>query len=107
MCVESQAGVERPQIQYLTGLLNYSNMVGSKHTKGEVMRLSTVGRYALRAMVDLALYATGGPVPRYEIAARQEVSLPQATLLQSGVESSQGQASAQFAESCREREHLG
>jgi Rrf2 family protein len=25
-------------------------------------------------MVDLALYATDGPVPRYEIAARQEVS---------------------------------
>jgi Rrf2 family cysteine metabolism transcriptional repressor len=28
----------------------------------------------LRAMVDLACYGTGGPVPRYEIAARQEVS---------------------------------
>ncbi len=38
------------------------------------MRLSTVGRYALRAMVDLACHATEGPVPRYEIAARQEVS---------------------------------
>lgn len=38
------------------------------------MRLSTVGRYALRAMVDLACYGTEGPVPRYEIAARQEVS---------------------------------
>jgi Rrf2 family protein len=38
------------------------------------MRLSTVGRYALRAMVDLACYATEAPVPRYEIAARQEVS---------------------------------
>ena len=38
------------------------------------MRLSTVGRYALRAMVDLACYGGSEPVPRYEIAARQEVS---------------------------------
>ena len=38
------------------------------------MRLSTVGRYALRAMVDLALYNDGGPVLCREIAARQEVS---------------------------------
>jgi Rrf2 family protein len=38
------------------------------------MRLSTVGRYALRAMVDLACQGGGEPVPRHEIAARQEVS---------------------------------
>lgn len=38
------------------------------------MRLSTVGRYALRAMVDLACHGAGGPVVRHEIAARQEVS---------------------------------
>jgi Rrf2 family iron-sulfur cluster assembly transcriptional regulator len=38
------------------------------------MRLSTVGRYALRAMVDLACSRTEGPVARHEIAARQEVS---------------------------------
>ena len=38
------------------------------------MRLSTVGRYALRAMVDLACHRPGGPVARHEIAARQEVS---------------------------------
>jgi len=38
------------------------------------MRLSTMGRYALRAMIDLACYGAEGPVPRYEIAARQEVS---------------------------------
>ena len=38
------------------------------------MRLSTVGRYALRAMVDLALNNGDGPVLCKEIAARQEVS---------------------------------
>ena len=38
------------------------------------MRLSTRGRYALRAMIDLALHADEGPVPRSDIAERQEVS---------------------------------
>jgi Rrf2 family protein len=38
------------------------------------MRLSTVGRYALRAMVDLALYDEAGPARCAEIARRQEVS---------------------------------
>lgn len=38
------------------------------------MRLSTVGRYALRAMVDLALYNEAGPARCAEIARRQEVS---------------------------------
>jgi Rrf2 family cysteine metabolism transcriptional repressor len=37
------------------------------------MRLSTRGRYALRAMIDLALHANG-PVPRSDIAERQEIS---------------------------------
>jgi len=38
------------------------------------MRLSTKGRYALRAMVDVALHDDDGPVPREQIAVRQEVS---------------------------------
>lgn len=38
------------------------------------MRLSTRGRYAVRAMVDLALYSGEGPVPRADIAARQDIS---------------------------------
>jgi Rrf2 family protein len=38
------------------------------------MRLSTLGRYALRAMVDLALHEDRGPVLRKDIVARQEIS---------------------------------
>jgi Rrf2 family cysteine metabolism transcriptional repressor len=39
-----------------------------------MIRVSTRGRYALRAAVDLALYAGDGPILRREIDARQGVS---------------------------------
>lgn len=39
------------------------------------MRLSTKGRYAVMAMVDLARYSQGHPVALAEIADRQEISL--------------------------------
>jgi Rrf2 family iron-sulfur cluster assembly transcriptional regulator len=39
------------------------------------MRLSTKGRYAVMAMVDLAKHSTGAPIALAEIAERQEISL--------------------------------
>jgi Rrf2 family transcriptional regulator, iron-sulfur cluster assembly transcription factor len=40
-----------------------------------IMRLSTKGRYAVMAMVDLACHSGGAPVSLSEIAERQEISL--------------------------------
>ena len=40
------------------------------------MRLSTKGRYAVMAMVDLARHSNGKPVSLAEIAEREEISLP-------------------------------
>lgn len=39
------------------------------------MRLSTKGRYAVMAMVDLARHSRGAPIVLAEIAERQEISL--------------------------------
>ena len=38
------------------------------------MRLSTAGRYALRAIVDLALHTDEGPIQCIDVAERQEIS---------------------------------
>ena len=39
------------------------------------MKLTTKGRYAVTAMLDLALYGDQGPVSLADISARQEISL--------------------------------
>ena len=39
------------------------------------MRLTTKGRFAVTAMVDLALHDVGGPVTLAEISSRQKISL--------------------------------
>ena len=39
-----------------------------------MLKVSTRGRYALRAMLDVAQYGSAAPVPRSEIAERQELS---------------------------------
>lgn len=38
------------------------------------MKISTKGRYALRLMLDLAIYNTGNPVALKDIAKRQNIS---------------------------------
>ena len=39
------------------------------------MRLTTKGRYAVTAMLDLALHAEGGPISLADISQRQDISL--------------------------------
>lgn len=39
------------------------------------MRLTTKGRFAITAMIDLALHQNGSPVTLAEISARQDISL--------------------------------
>lgn len=38
------------------------------------MKISTKGRYALRLMLDLAMYSAGGPVCLKDVARRQQIS---------------------------------
>lgn len=40
-----------------------------------IMKISTKGRYGLRALVDLAANAQNSPLPLAEIAGRQKISL--------------------------------
>ncbi|HKY94834.1 MAG TPA: Rrf2 family transcriptional regulator, partial [Kiloniellales bacterium] len=39
------------------------------------MKLSTKGRYAVMAMVDIAAYGRGRPTSLAQVAARQDISL--------------------------------
>lgn len=40
------------------------------------MKLSTKGRYGVKAMLDLALYSGSGPLPLKTVAERQNISEP-------------------------------
>ena len=51
----------------------YSKLVGIKN-EGVIMKISTKGRYALRIMIDLAMYAGETPVRVKDIAGRQNIS---------------------------------
>ncbi|MBU0537336.1 MAG: Rrf2 family transcriptional regulator, partial [Gammaproteobacteria bacterium] len=39
------------------------------------MRLTTKGRYAVTAMLDLALYGDRGPISLADVSGRQDISL--------------------------------
>ena len=51
-------------------LVNNSGMKGER----KKLKLSTKGRYGLRALIDLAQYSSGGPVSTASISARQDIS---------------------------------
>ena len=45
----------------------------NRESTGEIMKVSTKGRYALRIMIDLAEHNTGEYIPLMDIAKRQEI----------------------------------
>src|SRR4051794_654516 len=49
--------------------------LGSSEQKGAAMRLTTKGRFAVTAMIDLALRQNNGPVTLAAISQRQQISL--------------------------------
>lgn len=46
----------------------------SEYREGDRVKLSTKGRYGLRALIDLARYSSEGPVSITSISSRQELS---------------------------------
>src|SRR6185312_2425729 len=57
------------------GRLLGSRRFRSRPKERQRVRLSTKGRYAVMAMVDLAKHCRGEPISLAEIAERQEISL--------------------------------
>ena len=53
---------------------NPSKIVGIKEKEGETLKISTKGRYGLRALIDLAQYSEIEPVSISSIATRQGIS---------------------------------
>lgn len=54
--------------------INPSKLLGIKNKEGETLKISTKGRYGLRALIDLAQYSEIEPVSINSIAARQGIS---------------------------------
>jgi Rrf2 family iron-sulfur cluster assembly transcriptional regulator len=50
-------------------------VVTATHSEGNIMRMSTKGRFAVNALIDLALREHAGPVALASIGQRQQVSL--------------------------------
>jgi len=59
----------------LTSLLGLFHTVIDFVLKGKSMKLTTKGRYAVTAVLDLALHSDCGPVALAEIAERQNLSV--------------------------------
>ncbi len=51
---------------------NPTKLLGYK--EGGILKLSTKGRYGLRALLDVAIHGQEGPVPISDIAGRQQLS---------------------------------
>lgn len=58
----------------MTDLLRYVTIQPVKYTFA-TMKLTSKGRYAVTAMLDVALHSQKGPVPLADISERQEISL--------------------------------
>ena len=70
----SKRGLDRTKKQCYSNIGKYpSNLLGIRG-EGEYVKLSTKGRYGLRAMIDLARYSGKEPVTIGSIAARQNIS---------------------------------
>lgn len=58
-----------------TSKINHSNQVEKQGIRGEAMKISTKGRYAVRLMYDLAMYYTGDWIALKDISRRQNISV--------------------------------
>jgi Rrf2 family iron-sulfur cluster assembly transcriptional regulator len=59
----------------LVNSYSVSDIEIQSHHGADAMKLTTKGRYAVTAMLDLALHGGQGPVTLADISARQEISL--------------------------------
>lgn len=73
------AGAESKSPQFLDFPIkkiynSYSDSRNMKDIRRAYMKISTKGRYALRLLLDLAVYNTGEPISLKDVAKRQEIS---------------------------------